>query len=391
MKLNISEKILHYRKRKNFTQEELASAIGVSAQAVSGWERDCGYPDITLLPGIARTLGISIDELMGNDDLGIQTDIEKFYRRFWEADEHEKLRMAIEYYRKYPTVYDLADTLVMVISDSSYGFYKDPDNMALLREASQRVIDNCTDNDIRCRIIRAMSRCADGGEAEKWLAMNPLHYGYVYGDVLEERLWNHGKNDAARKQYFVNNLNMMMHLIGRQAHPLGDPRVSISHNGYLRRLIRTFGENGEIPMGWMSKYAFITLRQAAALFGNGQDEEGFELFSEAIDSFKALFDIPDKTPLPLGDPGFFGDIAAVRHISSGGYDTYEDSAGNKVDVPNGFFFTHNPPALYSMLTDPTGWEWFNGVRNDPRFTAAVEWAKEKNDQWLEKTAGNDPS
>ena len=63
MKLLISEKISYYRKQKNMTQEQLAKQIGISAQAVSGWEREAGYPDITLLPGISHALGISIDEL----------------------------------------------------------------------------------------------------------------------------------------------------------------------------------------------------------------------------------------------------------------------------------------------------------------------------------------
>jgi len=49
MKLLIGEKINYYRKQKNMTQEQLAGQIGISAQAVSGWERETGYPDITLL------------------------------------------------------------------------------------------------------------------------------------------------------------------------------------------------------------------------------------------------------------------------------------------------------------------------------------------------------
>ena len=38
MKSNISENIKFYRKEKNFTQEQLAEAMGVSVGAVSKWE-----------------------------------------------------------------------------------------------------------------------------------------------------------------------------------------------------------------------------------------------------------------------------------------------------------------------------------------------------------------
>ena len=61
----INEKIAELRKRKNITQEELARALGVTNQAVSKWERAVCCPDISLLPALADTFGISIDLLFG--------------------------------------------------------------------------------------------------------------------------------------------------------------------------------------------------------------------------------------------------------------------------------------------------------------------------------------
>ena len=52
------------RKERSITQEQLAEAVGVSAQAVSKWEIS-GYPDAGLLPDIADKLGVTIDELYG--------------------------------------------------------------------------------------------------------------------------------------------------------------------------------------------------------------------------------------------------------------------------------------------------------------------------------------
>ena len=62
--LKIPEVILRERRKKNLTQEELASSLGVSPQAISNWERG-RYPDITLLPRIANYFGITVDELSG--------------------------------------------------------------------------------------------------------------------------------------------------------------------------------------------------------------------------------------------------------------------------------------------------------------------------------------
>ena len=61
--LKIGEKIRSKRRERNFTQEELANILGVTKAAVSKWENNESYPDITLLPQIARLFCITIDEL----------------------------------------------------------------------------------------------------------------------------------------------------------------------------------------------------------------------------------------------------------------------------------------------------------------------------------------
>ena len=47
------------------SQTSFGELFGVSAQAVSKWEREISCPDITLLPEIARVLGVSIAYLLG--------------------------------------------------------------------------------------------------------------------------------------------------------------------------------------------------------------------------------------------------------------------------------------------------------------------------------------
>ena len=63
---NFGSKLSELRKRKGYTQEELADILGVSAQAVSKWENDLSYPDITLLPEIAQLFNVSLDELLND-------------------------------------------------------------------------------------------------------------------------------------------------------------------------------------------------------------------------------------------------------------------------------------------------------------------------------------
>ncbi len=64
MELKIGKVIAEARRYKGLTQEGLANTIGVSSAAVSKWETAASYPDITLLPPLARVLGLTLDELM---------------------------------------------------------------------------------------------------------------------------------------------------------------------------------------------------------------------------------------------------------------------------------------------------------------------------------------
>ena len=56
------------RVRDGRTQDALATALGVTAQAVSRWEKGICCPDVELIPSVANYFGVSIDELFGYDN-----------------------------------------------------------------------------------------------------------------------------------------------------------------------------------------------------------------------------------------------------------------------------------------------------------------------------------
>lgn len=68
MKNNIGETLCGYRQMRKMTQEEFASRLGVTPQAVSKWERGNGLPDVSLLAGICKVLGISPGVLIGAEE-----------------------------------------------------------------------------------------------------------------------------------------------------------------------------------------------------------------------------------------------------------------------------------------------------------------------------------
>ena len=66
--IQLGERIKELRRRDGRTQEALASALGVTAQAVSRWEKGICCPDMELIPSLANYFGVSIDELFGYDN-----------------------------------------------------------------------------------------------------------------------------------------------------------------------------------------------------------------------------------------------------------------------------------------------------------------------------------
>ena len=64
MNTTLGKRIAALRREKGLKQDELAEKLGVSAQAVSKWENDQTCPDISLLPSLAKILGVTVDELL---------------------------------------------------------------------------------------------------------------------------------------------------------------------------------------------------------------------------------------------------------------------------------------------------------------------------------------
>ena len=61
--------IKRLREEKGLTQAQLAERIGVSDKAVSKWETGRGLPDISLVEPLAKTLGVSVPELMNGEQI----------------------------------------------------------------------------------------------------------------------------------------------------------------------------------------------------------------------------------------------------------------------------------------------------------------------------------
>ena len=88
---NMGDNISRLRRKVGMTQEMLAYRLGVSAQAVSKWERQLSCPDVSLLPVMAEVFAVSIDELF----VKCVYEQQDIYIDELPWDDDEKIRVAV--------------------------------------------------------------------------------------------------------------------------------------------------------------------------------------------------------------------------------------------------------------------------------------------------------
>ena len=74
--INLGNKIRELRVNKGLTQEQLATALNLSPQAISKWETGAGYPDVATLPVLAGYFGVSLDAMFEYDPEEVEEKIQ---------------------------------------------------------------------------------------------------------------------------------------------------------------------------------------------------------------------------------------------------------------------------------------------------------------------------
>lgn len=66
--MSLGKRIQSYRKQKGLSQEQLASRLNISRQALSKWESDINVPNIDKIMDVAKALEITLNELLGLEE-----------------------------------------------------------------------------------------------------------------------------------------------------------------------------------------------------------------------------------------------------------------------------------------------------------------------------------
>ena len=159
MNIKIGAIIKKLRTENNITQDTLATAIGVTPQAISRWEQGGGYPDIELLPALADFFSVSTDELLGYKLSEREEELANIKKEMERLSEVGSIEECVAYarnaYARYPNDYEIRDNLATCL----YFVWEEKHDDSLFNEIEvllKSVVDECNDEDTRYNAINTL-------------------------------------------------------------------------------------------------------------------------------------------------------------------------------------------------------------------------------------------
>ena len=160
MNVYFGENLKKLRKNRELTQESLADFLGVSFQAVSKWERNESYPDLTMLPVIASFFDITTDELLGVEknkkEIMIQNYIDEYHANY-NKDTPKAFKIITEAKNEFPGDFRILIRYMTCLISTNGGINCNPikiyDEMVSLNDSIQ---NHCTSDSIRIKAKRLM-------------------------------------------------------------------------------------------------------------------------------------------------------------------------------------------------------------------------------------------
>jgi len=211
MELSIGRRIKALRKEKGLTQEQLAELFGVSFQAVSKWETGAAYPDIEMLPGIARFFGVTTDDLLGVDvsrtDEMVRGIHDEAARLFHARD----YASALPLLRKAAAQFPMSEELQYCLSWALRGNCReDPAHEDEAACILQKLLENAKSTVLRLKAARDLVNCYYTKSCANGLDNSDLHKAMAYAERLPAfevcREYSIGRGNLLEGQALVERL-----------------------------------------------------------------------------------------------------------------------------------------------------------------------------------------
>ncbi len=400
MKLNIGPTIRDRRRALDMTQEQLAERLGVTCQSVSRWENGTTYPDIEFLPLLADLFGITLDELMGHT----QSAKEQRLSRLWDEGEaiedpearfEHLARMKAEFPEQWSVVKEMLNLI------ARHGIRREE-----LRALTMEVLEKCPNESYRWDATKIFLHNAEEEDITSDF-LNRYTQRFDRNSLLETRYLNRKDwpryEEMRQRNLLYQLLTLLNERLGRTT-PASAPeslRIQMTSMQILHLLTGYYAEPSDGLAGivdpqpdlWFAVKYWTGLRLSCALTALGRTEEALDILENTVTAMETFFSLPTGSVLSYRTPTLdrmdaeivsytikgpwccvelqptdecsaltAADLALIRQTTEGVlyYCTAEKSRNRiwYVDV--------------CLLEAPKGWEWFDPIRNHPRYLACIQ-------------------
>ena len=394
MNLEFGKNLKKLRHQKDMTQDELAQKLSLSVQAISRYETGTAYPDIEMLPVIAGFFGVTVDNLLGVSSVARERRMDEYTAELRKLkDRKERLKLLRKQHAEFPDEWQIVNSMI-------YEMIYIPECIDEMREIVEDALKNCNDNLWRENIILSYLRAEpDEDKANSFTDKHASHYDMRKIELLDDRYYERKEYDKLKRIRQKKSFDELEHSLFRLTERINnDIEVSYKNCSYMLNFIDHFSNNSNRtkPDMWVNIKLQVMLRLANNCFILSKNDEGFTVLDEAVTLFENFFALEYDTVLTYGSPLFdkltaktekecfhqiteFSGIIVTSKMMNLVYlypNAYVNEEEKYVYDMDGFsgrmiFSDH----IYKNILKYASWDGFSRVKDDPRYIALSERAK----------------
>lgn len=401
MKLMLGTNIRCLRREKHITQEQLAEKLGVSCQSVSRWENDTCYPDMELLPALARIFSVSVDRLLGVSEEDKHDKLTELLKQLSLADatrELDKLITLIATIRRdYTECLAVVQLFEIAIQKE---LYRVPSLLAELRLTAEEIISHAADVWMRDTVIENMARMEDDSHIEAFLQKYAVSSD-LSRDVLLQRRYEtrreYDKLEQIRQSNLCTRLDQLLDSRWQSWQDIGKS-PDVHHLLYVNDLlldllhhvcncdpspVYPISGNGEVDF-WVEHRLWLGFRRACYMSQLGCYDQVYLILEDTVSLLEKAMSQPDRTTLRCDSPS----LDRIEWISEECWLTCDienviqwTQQGDASDeLQERARYIHREETCYMLfpswfhrvLAEREGWEWFDPIRHTPQYCSYVQ-------------------
>ena len=348
MNLKIGTTIKSLRTKNKVTQDQLATFLGCTPQAISRWESETSYPDIELLPSIAEFFSVSTDELLGLNRTEKEKRLAEIYNVIAMHDELGSKETAIPEARKFTAEFPSDERIQAHLANTLCRVYmwdgEAESHLAELTEAEKiylALIDRTEDQEFKNSMITRLASLYYNGfhdtlRAERIMATLPSMRNCR--EVTRSAILSGNGGDQKPKQEYMEQLadRLCACLTDYIACVIpNDPEGWDQKIAYYRQVIdlyhMIFGENLTHYHGDVAKvYRFM----ATYLIAQGKTEETLDALEKMCDHAVAAEAAKPGDPFtsPFTNCLVYGEEWSNKHINTAYFCYYKMKHQSRYDA-----------------------------------------------------------